>query len=158
TSAIVCVSDDGGSSGVLRQAFGIPAVGDLRNCLVALSAGSPALRYIFQYRLRGDHGLDGHSLGNLIVAALSDQSGNLRRAIGLASDFLDLQGVVLPCTEVSATLCAEFTDGEVVCGETKIAARGKCIERVWLDPADAPAAAGVIETLRAADAIVLGPG
>src|ERR1041385_456515 len=64
TAAIVCVSDDGGSSGMLRQAFGIPAVGDLRNCLVALASGSPALRYIFQYRLRGDCGLDGHSLGN----------------------------------------------------------------------------------------------
>ncbi len=158
TSAIVCVSDDGGSSGLLRRAFGIPAVGDVRNCLVALSGGSPALRYIFQYRLRGDHGLDGHSLGNLIVAALSDRSGNLRRAIQLASGFLDLQGDVLPCTEVSATLCAQFTDGEIVSGETKIAARGKCLERVWLDPMDPPAAPGVIEALRRADAIVLGPG
>ena len=158
TTAIVCVSDDGGSSGMLREAMGIPAVGDLRNCLVALAAGSPALRYIFQYRLRGDCGLDGHSLGNLIVAALSDRSGNLRRAIRLASGFLDLQGDVLPCTEISAALCAEFSDGEIVSGETKIAARRKSIRRVWLDPADAPAAPGVIEALRSADAIVLGPG
>jgi uncharacterized cofD-like protein len=158
TAAIVCVSDDGGSSGLLRQAFGIPAVGDLRNCLVALASGNPTLRYLFQYRLHTDCGLDGHSLGNLIVAALSARSGNLRRAIHLASDFLDLQGDVLPCTETCATLCAEFLDGQIVSGETKIAARRKPIRRVWLDPPDTPPAAGVIETLRSADAIVLGPG
>src|SRR5258706_10126039 len=105
-AAIVCVSDDGGSSGLLRQAFGIPAVGDLRNCMVALSSGSPTLRDLFQYRLGGDCGLNGHAIGNLIVAALSARSGNLRHAIRLASDFLDLQGDVLPCTEISATLCA----------------------------------------------------
>ncbi len=158
TAAIVCVSDDGGSTGLLRQAFGIPAVGDVRNCLVALAAGSPALRYLFECRLRSDCGLNGHSLGNLIVAALSDRSGNLRRAIRLASEFLDLQGDVLPCTEVSASLCAEFCDGEIIRGETKIAAARKSIRRVWLDPVDAPAAHGVIDVLRSADAIVLGPG
>ena len=158
TTAIVCVSDDGGSSGLLRQAFGIPAVGDVRNCLVALAAGSPALRYLFQYRLKGDYGLDGHSLGNLIVAALSDRSGNLRSGIRLASGFLDLQGDVLPCTEVSASLCAEFSDGEILRGETKIAEARKSIRRVWLEPMDVPAAHGVIDTLRSADAIVLGPG
>jgi uncharacterized cofD-like protein len=157
-TAIVCVSDDGGSSGLLRRAFGIPAVGDLRNCLVALSAGNPTLREIFQYRLRGDNGLDGHSLGNLIVAALSARSGNLRHAVRLASEFLDLQGDVLPCTEVSASLCAEFVDGDVVCGETNIAARCKRIRRVWLDPPNTHAAPGVIDTILEADAIVLGPG
>ncbi|SRR5579883_391640 len=157
-SAIVCVSDDGGSSGMLRRSFPIPAVGDLRNCLIALSSGSPALREIFQYRLPEDSGLDGHSLGNLIVAALSDRSGNLRQAIRLASEFLGLQGEVFPCTETSASLCAQFVDGEIVCGETRIAALRKKILRVWLDPADAPPTPGVIETLLTADAIVLGPG
>jgi len=158
TTAIVCVSDDGGSSGLLRQAFGIPAVGDLRNCLVALSSGSPALRDLFQYRLQADCGLDGHAIGNLIVAALSARSGNLRHAIRLASEFLDLQGDVLPCTEISASLCAEFCGGEIVSGETRIAARRKRIRRLWLDPLDVPATPGVIETLLSADAIVLGPG
>jgi len=158
TAAIVCVSDDGGSSGMLRQAFGIPAVGDLRNCLVALASGNPALRDIFQFRLNGDSGLHGHALGNLIVAALSARSGNLRHAVRLASEILGLQGDVLPCTEVSVTLCAEFEDGEVACGETGLVGRRKKIQRMWLDPADAPAAPGVIETLLSADAIVLGPG
>lgn len=163
TTAIVCVSDDGGSSGLLRQAFGIPAVGDLRNCMVALAGGNPSLREIFQYRLRSDFGLDGHTIGNLIVAALSARAGNLRRAVQLASEILDLRGRVLPATEISATLCAEFADGDTACGETRIAARGKRIRRVWLDPQqgdrlDVPAAPGVVEAIRSADAIVLGPG
>jgi uncharacterized cofD-like protein len=157
-AAVVCVSDDGGSSGCLRRAFGIPAVGDLRNCMVALSNGNPTLRDIFQYRLCGDFGLEGHSLGNLIVAALSARSGNLRHAIRLASEFLGMQGEVLPCTEVNATLCAEFSDGEVVQGETRISERRKRIRRVWLDPPNPPAGAGVIDALVNADAIVFGPG
>src|SRR5215472_14390682 len=134
TTAIVCVSDDGGSSGALRQAFGIPAVGDLRNCLVALAAGNPSLREVFQYRLSGVSGLDGHTIGNLIVAALSARAGNIRHAIQLASEFLDLRGYVLPATETSATLCAEFWDGEVARGETSIASRRRPIRRLWLDP------------------------
>src|SRR5579883_2801829 len=156
-AAIVCVSDDGGSSGSLRRSLGIPAVGDLRNCMVALASGNADLLDVFQYRLQGE-GLDGHAIGNLIVAALSARSGNLRQAIRSASAFLCLQGEVLPCTEESVTLCAEFCDGEVVRGETSIAARGKRIRRVWLDPLDAAPAAGVVELLHNADAIVLGPG
>ena len=157
-AAIVCVSDDGGSSGSLRRAFGIPAVGDLRNCMIALSSGNPALREIFQYRLCGGDGLDGHAIGNLIVAALSARSGDLRRAIQVASEFLDLQGDVLPCTERSVTLCAEFSDGEILSGETASTARRKAIRRVWLDPQEAPPAPDVVDTLLGADAIVLGPG
>ncbi|MGH9557874.1 MAG: gluconeogenesis factor YvcK family protein, partial [Bryobacteraceae bacterium] len=156
-AAVVCVSDNGGSSGSLRKALGIPAVGDLRNCLAALS-GSPALRDIFQFRMRGDPGLDGHPLGNLIVAALSAKSGNIRHAVHLASSFLDLRGRVLPCTEVSASLCAEFEDGAIVQGETQIAARRAPIRRLWLEPREAPPAPGVLDTIRSADAIVLGPG
>ena len=157
-TAIVCVSDDGGSSGLLRQAFGIPAVGDLRNCLVALASGNPTLRDLFQYRLSGDGGLDGHSLGNLIVAALNARAGNLRQAVRLASDLLGLQGDVIPCTEISACLCAQFQDGEIVRGETSIARQRKAISHVWLDPKDTLAAPGVIENILSADAIVLGPG
>ena len=162
TTAIVCVSDDGGSSGALRQAFGIPAVGDLRNCLVALADGNPSLREIFQYRLRGDFGLDGHTIGNLIVAALSAPAGNIRRAIRLASEFLDLRGRALPVTENNVTLCAEFSDGRTERGETKIAACGKRIRRVWLDPQDGTLdvtpAPGVVDAIRSADALVFGPG
>jgi uncharacterized cofD-like protein len=156
-TAIVCVSDDGGSSGLLRQAFGIPAVGDLRNCMVALASGNPSLRDIFQYRLRGDFGLDGHTIGNLIVAALSARAGNIRSAIQLASEILDLKGHVLPVTEMCASLCAEFTDGDTACGETRIAARGKRIQRVWLEPQTQPAS-GVLEAIETAHAIVFGPG
>jgi uncharacterized cofD-like protein len=157
-TAVVCVSDDGGSSGSLREAFGIPAVGDLRNCLVALSGGNPALREIFQYRLSGAAGLDGHSIGNLIVAALRARAGNLRLAVHLAAEFLGLKGRVLPCTEASAHLCAEFQDGAIVRGETRIAARRMRIRRVWLEPSDTQPTSGVLETIASADAIVLGPG
>src|SRR5262249_53521166 len=86
--AVVCVSDDGNSSGALRRAFGIPAVGDLRNCLVALSNGAPVLSDVFQHRMGGDPGLDGHALGNLIVAALFARSGSFRQAIHLAAELL----------------------------------------------------------------------
>src|SRR5581483_11800875 len=157
-AAIVCVSDDGGSSGSLRKTFGIPAVGDLRNCMIALSSGNAALRDVFQYRMRGGEGLDGHAIGNLIVAALSARSGNLRRAVKMASGFLDLQGDVLPCTEQSVTLFAQFSDGEIVAGETSITARRKQILRVWIEPREAAATPGVIQTLLGADAVVLGPG
>jgi uncharacterized cofD-like protein len=157
-TGLVCVSDDGGSSGFLRRALGIPAVGDLRNCMVALSSGNPLWLDVFQYRLGGIDGLDGHPLGNLIVAALSERSGNLLNAVQLASQFLDLQGSVLPSTEVCARLCAEFQDGSTARGETRITAIRKPIRRVWLEPNDAPPAAGVLDAIAAADAIVFGPG
>ncbi|PYT17966.1 MAG: YvcK family protein [Acidobacteria bacterium] len=157
-TALVCVSDNGGSSGSLRQALDIPAVGDLRNCLVALAEGNPALRDIFQYRLRGESGLDGHCLGNLIVSALCARSGNLQQAVHLAAEILQSQGRVLPSTEVSATLCAESENGAIERGETQITARRMKIRRVWLEPPNTPPAPGVLETLASADAIVLGPG
>jgi uncharacterized cofD-like protein len=157
-TALVCVSDNGGSSGSLRQALDIPAVGDLRNCLVALAEGNPALRDIFQYRLTGESGLDGHCLGNLIVSALCARSGNLQQAVHLAAEILQSQGRVLPSTEVSATLCAESENGAIERGETQITARRMKIRRVWLEPPNTPPAPGVLETLASADAIVLGPG
>ena len=163
TTAIVCVSDDGGSSGALRRAFGIPAVGDLRNCLVALADGNPSLREVFQYRLRGISGFDGHTIGNLIVAALSARAGNVRHAIQLASEFLDLKGRVLPATEMSVTLCAEFFDGGVARGETCIVGRHGRIRRLWLAPHTEEdekvfPAPGVIDAIQNADALVFGPG
>ncbi len=162
-TGIVCVSDDGGSSGALRQALGIPAVGDLRNCMVALAAGNPSLREIFQYRLRGGFGLEGHTIGNLIVAALSARAGNIRHAIQRASEFLDLRGRLLPATEMSVVLCAEFSDGDSARGETSISSRRKPIRRLWLDPAGQAGgkvlpAPGVIDAILHADALVFGPG
>src|SRR5437867_2132520 len=105
-SAIVCTSDNGGSSGKLSKDFGIPAVGDLRNCLAALATTSFELPDLFQHRFTDGNGLQGHSLGNLIVTALCQKHGSLGEAIQTAARLLRLGGSVLPSTEVPTTLCA----------------------------------------------------
>lgn len=157
-SAIVAVSDNGGSSGALRRSLGIPAVGDLRNCLVALAGSDSLLSDLFQFRFSAGDGLDGHALGNLIVAALCQSSGSLERAIRLSGDLLRLKGRVLPVTQAPVTLCARFDDASVARGESEITARRRRIQRVWLDPENAPPTRGVLQTITRADAIVLGPG
>src|SRR5579859_7187481 len=157
-SAIVTVADDGGSSGRLRDTLGIPAVGDLRNCLVALSGDESALADLFQHRFSKGDGLEGHALGNLIVAALYQRTGSLKEAMEIVGRLLPLHGQALPATETLTTLCALLDDGRVVRGESRIPEAGRCVRRVWLEPAEPPATRGVLETLTAADAIVLAPG
>ena len=131
-TAVVCVSDNGGSSGSLRQSFGIPAVGDLRNCLVALAgSGDSPLGNLFQHRLGHGDGLSGHALGNLIVTALCERTGSLREAVNQAADLLQARGNVLPSTEEAVTLCAEFEDGNVVRGETQVALQMGRIAKMW---------------------------
>lgn len=157
-AAVVSVADDGGSTGRLRRHLGLPGVGDLRNCIVALAHGDPLWNDLFQHRFDRGDGLDGHALGNLIMAALIERSGGLQAAIEELTRPLRLSGRVLPTTEESVTLCAELEDGEVVLGESRIPSRGKRISRVWLHPRAPRPARGVLETLAAADAVVLGPG
>jgi uncharacterized cofD-like protein len=157
-SAIVTVFDNGGSTGRLRDGFGMPAVGDLRNCLVALSDPASALATLFQHRFTSAGELDGHALGNLIVAAMYQQTGSLLRAIELASEIMPQKGQAFAVTEMPTTLCAAFRDGSVVRGEYQIAGAGGGIERVWLEPHAPPPSIGVVEALNTADAIVLAPG
>lgn len=157
-TAIVNVSDDGGSSGRLRQSFGMPAVGDLRNCLVAMSGGGSHLADIFQHRFSGGGDLEGHAVGNLILSALYQKTGSLMQAIEIASLLLPARGRALAATEIPATLCAALDDGTVRRGESNITAAGRRIERVWLEPSQPPASPGVLEAIRSADAIVLAPG
>jgi uncharacterized cofD-like protein len=160
-SAIVTVTDNGGSSGRLRESFGVPAVGDLRNCLVALSSQQSMLGDLFLHRFptRDSGGdVDGHSLGNLIVTALYQQTGSLQQALEIAAALLQLKGRVLAVTEVPATLCARFRDGSAVRGESQISAMGKPIAHVWLDPQNTPPTSGVLEVIESADVIVLAPG
>ncbi len=157
-SAIVSVSDNGGSSGQLRQSFGIPAVGDLRNCLVALSEGDRILTDLFQHRFRDGDGLNGHSLGNLIVTALFQKSGTLGQAVELAKKVLHSMGCVLPVTESATTLCAEMESGETVRGELQITAAENRIKRVWLEPEKPAPSGGVLRSISCADVIVIGPG
>ena len=157
-SAIVSVADDGGSTGRLRRNLGIPAVGDLRNCLVALSHGDPLWSELFQHRFAGGEDLDGHALGNLIVAALAQRAGGLGPALQELGRTLQLGGRVLPVTEEQVILCAELEDGTEISGESRIPTCGRRVRRAWLRPRMPRPAAGVLETLASADAIVFGPG
>jgi uncharacterized cofD-like protein len=157
-TALVCVSDNGGSSGRLRETFHVPALGDIRNCLVGLSRPGSVLAELFQYRFPAGKDLAGHALGNLILTALYQQAGSLRKAIDLLSDSLQLCGSVLPATETSVTLCAQGRGGRLAKGECEIARARMPIERVWLEPESPAPARGVLDSLDAADAIVLGPG
>jgi uncharacterized cofD-like protein len=157
-TAIVTVADSGGSTGALRQAFGMPAMGDIRNCLVALAGANPVLTSVCQHRFQNPEGFAGHSVGNLILSALYQMSGDFAFAVRQASELLRLKGHVLPSTETPVTLCALYDDGTTAEGEASIPNRDMKISRVWLRPDDPAAGADVIESLLAADAIMLGPG
>jgi len=157
-TAVVSVADDGGSSGHLSREFGIPSVGDLRNCLVALSEGDRLWGELFQHRFGGGNGLRGHALGNLVVAALIERAGALSAAVERLGRSLGVRGRVLPATDRPVTLEAEIEGGGVVVGESLIPGAGGRIARVWLRPEHPEPAPGVLEALAAADAIVLGPG
>jgi uncharacterized cofD-like protein len=156
-TAVVTTSDDGGSSGVLRRAYGVPAAGDVRNCLVALSAGANPLAAVFQHRFAGGGGLAGHTLGNLVLTALAERLGDFGRAVDAAAALLGARGRVLPASDEPVDLVAQLEDGRVVRGETGIArARGRVAELRLGGPAAAPHAA--VEAVRGADVVVLGPG
>jgi uncharacterized cofD-like protein len=157
-TAVVTVSDSGGSTGTLRQAFGMPAMGDIRNCLVALAGTDSVLTSVCQHRFKNPEGFAGHSVGNLILSALYQMSGDFASAVRQAADLLGLKGRVLPSTDQPVTLCALYEDGQTVEGEANIPTRDVGVSRVWLRPDDPPPAAGVLECIRAADAIVIGPG
>jgi uncharacterized cofD-like protein len=157
-TAIVTVSDDGGSTGALRGAFGMPAMGDIRNCLVALANPDKLLTLVCQHRFEVTDGLAGHSLGNLILSALYQMSGDFLSAVQLASDLLGVKGQVLPVTEIPVTLCALRQDGTTIEGESAIPQSPGKLSRLWLDPPDPLPAPGVLNALKYADAIVLGPG
>lgn len=156
-TAVVTVADDGGSSGRLRRELGMPPPGDIRNCLVAMAAGS-SLSPVFQYRFEGRRDLGGHTVGNLVLAALSAMHGDFLHAVRVCAELLNVVGQVLPSTLSPVTLRAERADGSVVRGESQFGVGGARLRRVWLEPPGVPATPGVEEALRAADLVVLGPG
>jgi uncharacterized cofD-like protein len=158
-TAIVTVSDDGGSSGRLQKELGVLPPGDVRNCLVALADDEALVTDLFRYRFTEGEGLSGHSFGNLFLAAMSGITGNFDRAIKESSRVLNVVGRVLPATLGMVKLCAELDDGTIVEGESKISAARRPIKRVFFDPPGGAAPLDeVIEAIRDADAIVLGPG
>jgi uncharacterized cofD-like protein len=157
-TAVVAMSDDGGSSGRLRRTRGLLPPGDVRNCLVALSAPEGALADVLQHRFGGRGSLAGHALGNLVLAALTEMHGDFLQAIRSASRLLDARGTVLPSTVDPVQLVAELEDGRRVVGERHLAGVGTRVRRVFLHPARPPPADGVLEAIAAADLVTLGPG
>lgn len=157
-SAIVAVSDDGGSSGRLRNELQIPPPGDIRNCMVALSEDSHLLSKLFRHRFRGEGELGGHSFGNLFLAALSEITGDFAEAVRLSSEILASKGHIFPATMADVRLAARLEDGSIVKGETKISKVGRKIERLYLEPEDCRPMADALTAIRKADLISIGPG
>ncbi len=156
--AVVAMSDDGGSSGRLRRGRGLPPPGDVRNCLVALSEEEDLLAGLFTHRYDGKGELGGHNLGNLILAALAEQTGSFLKAVEVSSLVLRTVGRILPVTTQDVTLTAALEDGSVLTGESAIGACRKRIRRVSLRPGSARPTPGVVEAIRRADLVVIGPG
>lgn len=156
-AAVVTVTDDGGSSGRLREDFKMLPPGDVRNCMVALSEDEHLLSRLFQYRFHQGE-LQGHSFGNLFVAALSHITGDFAQAVQMSSQILATRGRIYPATNTNVTLEARMDDGSLVCGETNITASRRRIVELLLKPADAPPLPETLEAIAAADLITLGPG
>lgn len=155
--SIVAVTDDGGSSGIIRQDFEIPPPGDVRNNIVALAEKESLITDLLSYRFEEGF-LGGHNLGNIILLALTRINGNsFPLAVKSLSDFLNTKGRVLPCSCDMLRLVASFENGDVVFGETSINRHGGKIKEVWLDTVAEPFSE-TIASLEKADHIVLGPG
>ncbi len=157
-SAIVTVSDDGGSSGRLREELQMLPPGDIRNCMIALSEDSTLLSRLFRYRFRGKGDLGGHSFGNLFLAALTEVTGDFIEAVRLSSEVLASKGHIFPATISDVRLVAELSDGSVVRGETQISASRVPIRRLRLEPEQCLPLPEVLKAIRAADVITVGPG
>jgi uncharacterized cofD-like protein len=165
-TAIVTVADDGGSSGVLRTDLGIPPMGDIRMCLAALADAEPLMREVMQYRFPdaasetpGDtHGLGGHALGNLLIAAMTAvEGGNFEDGIRAMNRVLAVRGRVLPVSSTPLTLHARVADGAIVDGQSLIM-RTSGIQRVWLTPENVSPSAEALTAIAEAELVVLGPG
>ncbi len=157
-SAVVTVTDDGGSSGRLRRELHVPPPGDIRNCLVALSEDSDLLSKLFQYRFDAGEGLKGHSFGNLFLTALSQVMGDFTQAVKVCSEVLAIAGRIYPSTSANVHLEAMLADGTVVKGETAISASTAPIRRLRLLPSPCEPLPETLEAIARAHLITLGPG
>jgi uncharacterized cofD-like protein len=157
-SAIVTVSDDGGSSGRLRDELQILPPGDIRNCMIALSEDSNLLSRLFRYRFGGSGDLAGHSFGNLFLAALAEVTGDFVEAIRLSSEVLASKGHIYPATTTDVRLVAELEDGRTAHGETQITAARSPIRSLRLEPDHCEPLPGALAAIADADVITLGPG
>lgn len=156
-TAIVSVCDDGSSTGVLREEFGIPAVGDIRRVLIALSETEPLVMELFNYRFRTKSDLDGHTVGNLLLTASSEITGNLSDGIEALSKVFNLKGKVVPLTEDNVILMGEMDDGSIVEGEHRITASRRQIKRVFYKEEPVPTKEA-IRAIEDAELIILSMG
>lgn len=157
-TAIVTVADDGGSSGRLREEMDMLPPGDIRNVLTALADTEPLMESLMQHRFTTGTGLAGHNLGNLLIAAMNEITGDFVTAVKKLSRVLAVRGDVLPASNQSILLKAEMEDGSIVVGESQIPLAGKPIKRVFLDPADAVPLNEAVNAISDADIVVIGPG
>ncbi|MHA6260746.1 gluconeogenesis factor YvcK family protein [Sporosarcina sp. CAU 1771] len=157
-TAVVTVADDGGSSGRLLDEYDIPPPGDIRNVMAALSDVEPLIETMFQYRFSSTEDLKGHSLGNLMLAALTDITGDFARAVEQMSRVLNIKGKVLPAANQRITLHAELEDGTMVTGESKIPAYEQRIKRVFMSPEEVKPLPETVAAIMSADLLIFGPG
>ena len=156
---MVTVADDGGSSGRLRDEFGLAPPGDVRQCLAALADSESLMNEVMNYRFSRGGGLQGHSLGNLLIAATTElKGGNFEQGVRALSDVLRVRGRILPSTHSDIRLAGELADGRIVRGESKLRSSGQPISRVFIEPRHVAANGAAIQEILAADMIVLGPG
>ncbi len=156
-TAVVTVSDEGGSSGRLRQEWGMLPPGDIRNCIVALAEDDNYLNNILNFRFdRGD--LAGHNLGNLILLAATEMAGDFRTAVEEMNNLLAIRGRVLPVTTEAIQIAAELEDHEIIRGELAISQKGSFIRHIWLEPSDVTPLPEILDAIGKADILVLGPG
>lgn len=157
-SAVVTVADDGGSSGELRKGMKILPPGDIRNCLVSLADSAPLMGNLFQYRFGKETGLDGHSFGNIFIAAMSEVTGDFGKAVKESSRVLAIRGSVIPVTLNDIQIGANMKDGSEVIGESNISKSKGGIDRIFTKPKEIYPARDVLKAIEEAEAIILGPG
>lgn len=157
-TALVTVADDGGSTGRIRNDMAIPAPGDIRNVIAAMSEVEPMLIQLFQHRFSDGNDLSGHSMGNLLLAAMTSITGDFYTGIKEISRVLNVKGKIYPISNENISLCAEMVDGTIVKGESNIPLAGKQIKRVFLDPEDVQPLPNAIKAIEMADLIVISPG
>ena len=157
-TAVVAVTDDGGSSGRLRRDFGVLPPGDIRSCIVALADDEDLLARLFQYRFGEGEGLSGHSFGNLFLAALNGVTGDFYQAILTAESVLSVRGRILPATLTDLHLRATGQSGRTYDGESAIGESGEPLRALSLEPSAPPAFPPAVRAIEEADLVLLGPG
>lgn len=157
-SVIVTVADDGGSTGAIRQQIKVPAPGDIRNVIASLSNVDEEMNNLFQHRFQAQHELAGHSLGNLVLVAMNQVTGNFYEAVKQVAELFQIEADILPVVNEEVTLHALMDDGSIVSGESNIPIKNKKINRVYLTPNDIKPMPNVVKAIMEADVIIISPG